>query len=104
MAFQARFCTVSYTHLDVYKRQEKWLRILLRAMPRDPTGQERTMARSTRAQGARLRIEVRITEEEKAIIRDQANSASLTMSEYIRRTALNKRILSTMDQKAARCV
>jgi hypothetical protein len=80
---------------------EKWFRILLRAMPRDPTGQERTMARSTRAQGATLRIEVRITEEEKAIIRDQANSASLTMSEYIRRSALNKRILSTMDQKAA---
>jgi len=59
------------------------------------------MARSTRAQGATLRIEVRITEEEKATIRDQANCASLTMSEYIRRSALNKRILSTMDQKAA---
>ena len=59
------------------------------------------MARSTRAQGATLRIEIRITEEEKAIIKDQANSSSLTMSEYIRRTALNKRILSTMDQKAA---
>ena len=59
------------------------------------------MARSTRAQGAALRIEVRITEEEKAIIKDQANSASLTMSEYIRRSALNKRILSTMDQKVA---
>ena len=59
------------------------------------------MARSTRAQGATLRIEIRITEEEKATIRDQANSASLTMSEYIRRTALNRRILSTMDQKAA---
>jgi hypothetical protein len=80
---------------------EKWLRILLRATPRDLTETERTMARSTRAQGATLRIEIRITEEEKAIIRDQANSASLTMSEYIRRTALNKRILSTMDQKAA---
>jgi len=80
---------------------EKWLRILLRATPRDPREQERTMARSTRAQGATFRIEVRITEEEKAIIRDQANRASLTMSEYIRRTALNKRILSTMDQKAA---
>lgn len=59
------------------------------------------MTRSIRAQGATLRIEVRITEEEKAIIKDQVNSASLTMSEYIRRTALNKRILSTMDQKAA---
>jgi hypothetical protein len=59
------------------------------------------MARSTRAQGATLRIEIRITEEEKAIIKGQANSASLTMSEYIRRTAMNRRILSTMDQKAA---
>jgi hypothetical protein len=48
-----------------------------------------------------LRIDFRITEEEKAIIRDQANRASLTMSEFIRRTALNKRILSTMDQRAA---
>jgi hypothetical protein len=46
-------------------------------------------------------MEFRITEEEKAIIRDQADRASLTMSEYVRRTALNKRILSTMDQKAA---
>ena len=59
------------------------------------------MTRSTRAQGAALRIEIRITEEEKATIRDQANRSSLTMSEYIRRSALNKRILSTMDQKAA---
>ena len=59
------------------------------------------MARPTRTKGTNLRIEVRITEEEKAIIRDQANSASLTMSEYIRRTAMNRRILSTMDQKAA---
>jgi hypothetical protein len=59
------------------------------------------MARSSRAQGATLRIEVRITDEEKALIRDQANSASLTMSEYVRRSALGKRILSTMDQKAA---
>ena len=59
------------------------------------------MARSTRTQGTALRIEIRITEEEKTILRDQANSASLTMSEYIRRSALNKRIVSTMDQKAA---
>ena len=80
---------------------EKWLRILLRAMPRDPTEQEKTMRRSKRTEGISLRIEVRITEEEKATIRDQANRASLTMSEYIRRTALNRRIISTMDQKAA---
>jgi hypothetical protein len=59
------------------------------------------MARPTRKKGTNLRIEVRITEEEKALIKDQANSASLTMSEHIRRSALNKRILSTMDQKAA---
>jgi hypothetical protein len=59
------------------------------------------MARSTRTQGTALRIEIRITEEEKTILRDQANSASLTMSEYVQRSALGKRILSTMDQKAA---
>ena len=59
------------------------------------------MRRPKQTKGTSLRIEIRITEEEKATIRDQANSASLTMSEYIRRSALNKRILSTMDQKAA---
>jgi hypothetical protein len=59
------------------------------------------MARPTRIQGTTLRVEFRITEEEKAIIRDQADRASLTMSEYVRRTALGKRILSTLDQKAA---
>ena len=59
------------------------------------------MAISTRAQGPTLRIEVRITKEEKASIQDQANSACLTMSEYVRRSAQGKRILSTMDQKAA---
>jgi len=59
------------------------------------------MTNSTRAMGTNSRIEIRITEEEKATIRDQANSASLTMSEYLRRSALGKRILSTMDQKAA---
>ena len=59
------------------------------------------MTNSTRTKGTNSRIEIRITEEEKAILREQANSASLTMSEYIRRTAMNRRILSTMDQKAA---
>jgi hypothetical protein len=59
------------------------------------------MRRPKQTEGISLRIEIRITEEEKATIRDQANSASLTMSEYVRRTALGKRILSTMDQKAA---
>jgi uncharacterized protein (DUF1778 family) len=59
------------------------------------------MTTSTRTKGTNSRIEIRITEEEKVILREQANRASLTMSEFIRRTALNKRILSTMDQKAA---
>jgi len=59
------------------------------------------MRRPKRTEGTSLRIEIRITEEEKAILRDQANSASLTMSEYVRRSALGKRIISTMDQKAA---
>ena len=59
------------------------------------------MTNSTRTKGTNSRIEIRITEEEKAILRDQANSASLTMSEYVRRSALGKRIISTMDQKAA---
>ena len=59
------------------------------------------MTNPTRTKGTNSRIEIRITEDEKAILRDQANSASLTMSEYVRRTALGKRILSTMDQKAA---
>jgi hypothetical protein len=60
-----------------------------------------TMTNSTRTKGTNSRIEIRITEEEKAILREQANSASLTMSEYVRRSAQGKRIVSTMDQKAA---
>ena len=80
---------------------ENWLRILLRATPRDPREEEKTMRRPKRTEGTSLRIEIRITEEEKAILRDQANSASLTMSEYVRRSSLGKRIISTMDQKAA---
>jgi hypothetical protein len=59
------------------------------------------MTNPTRTKGTNSRIEIRITEEEKVILREQANSASLTMSEYVRRSALGKRILSTMDQKAA---
>lgn len=59
------------------------------------------MTNPTRTKGTNSRIEIRITEEEKDILKDQANSASLTMSEYLRRSALGKRIISTMDQKAA---
>ena len=59
------------------------------------------MTNSTRTKGTNSRIEIRLTEEEKANLREQANSASLTMSEYVRRSALSRRILPTMDQKAA---
>ena len=79
---------------------EKWLRILLRAAPRDPTEQERTMARPKRTEGATLRLFIRTTDREKAIIKAQAKRAGLTMSEYMRRVSLNKRIVSKVDQKA----
>ena len=79
---------------------EKRLRILLRATPRDPTEQERAMARFKGTEGATRRLFIRITDGEKAIIKDQAKRAGLTMSEYMRRTSLHKRIVSKMDQKA----
>jgi len=79
---------------------EKWLRILLRATPRDPTEQENPMARPNRTEGATLRLFIRMTDAEKAIIRAQAKIAGMSMSEYIRRVSLNKRIVSKMDQKA----
>ena len=41
-----------------------------------------------------------MTDAEKAIIRAQAKIAGMTMSEYVRRIALNRRIVSKMDQKA----
>jgi hypothetical protein len=73
---------------------------LLRATPRDPTEQERKMARPKGTEGATLRLFVRITDREKAIIKAQAKRAGLTMSEYMRRTSLNKRVVSKTDQKA----
>ena len=79
---------------------EKWLRILLRATPRDPTEKEKTMARTKQNEVATRRIFIRITDAEKAVIKDQAKGAGLTMSEYMRRIAFNKRIVSKMDQKA----
>jgi hypothetical protein len=75
---------------------------LLRATPRDPTEQEKTMARTKQNEVATRRIFIRITDAEKANIRDQAKIAGLTMSEYMRRIAFNKRIISKMDQKAIR--
>ena len=58
------------------------------------------MARPKGTEGATRRLFIRITDGEKAIIKDQAKRAGLTMSEYMRRTSLNKRIVSKMDQKA----
>jgi hypothetical protein len=73
---------------------------LLRATPRDPTEQERVVARFKGTEGATRRLFIRITDGEKAIIKDQAKRAGMTMSEYVRRTSLHKRIVSKMDQKA----
>jgi hypothetical protein len=67
--------------------------------PRPPE-QEKTMARPKRTEGATLRLFIRITDQEKAIIRTEAKKAGLGMSEFMRRTSLNKRIVSKMDQKA----
>jgi hypothetical protein len=58
------------------------------------------MARPKRTEGAALRLFIRTTDREKAIIKTQAKKAGLTMSEYMRRTSLNKRIVSKVDQKA----
>ena len=58
------------------------------------------MARFKGTEGATRRLFIRITDQEKAIIKDQAKRSGLTMSEYMRRTSLHKRIVSKMDQKA----
>ena len=58
------------------------------------------MARPKGTEGTTRRLFIRITDGEKAIIKDQAKRAGLTMSEYMRRTSLHKRIVSKMDQKA----
>ena len=58
------------------------------------------MTRPKRTEGATRRLFIRITDQEKAIIRIEAKKAGLGMSEFVRRTSLNKRIVSKMDQKA----
>jgi hypothetical protein len=73
---------------------------LLRATPRDLTEQEKAMARPKRTECATRRLFIRITDQEKAIIRIEAKKAGLGMSEFVRRTSLNKRIVSKMGQKA----
>jgi len=56
------------------------------------------MTRPNQNEVATRRIFIRITDAEKANIRDQAKIAGLTMSEYMRRIAFNKRIISKMDK------
>jgi len=58
------------------------------------------MARTKQNEVATRRLFIRITDAEKSNIRDQAKRAGLTMSEYMRRISLNKRIVSKMDHKA----
>ena len=58
------------------------------------------MAKTKQNEVATRRLFIRITDAEKANIRDQAKRAGLTMSEYMRGISLNKRIVSKMDQKA----
>jgi hypothetical protein len=58
------------------------------------------MPRPKRAQGTTTRIHIRITDAEKKILLIQADKAGLTLSEYIRRCSLNKRIESRVSDKA----
>ena len=58
------------------------------------------MPRPKRAKGTTTRIQVRITDEEKNTLLTQADKARLTLSEYVRRCSLNKRIQSRVSDKA----
>jgi hypothetical protein len=58
------------------------------------------MPRPKRAQGTTTRIQIRITDAEKNTLLIQANKAGLTLSEYMRRCSLNKRIQSCVSDKA----
>ena len=58
------------------------------------------MSRPRRARNVTSRIDIRVTDEEKATLFTQANRAALTLSEYIRRAALGIRIRSRMHTDA----
>ena len=58
------------------------------------------MSRPKRAKGVTTRIQVRITNEEKSTLLLQADKTGLTLSEYVRRCSLNKRIQSHVSDKA----
>ncbi|HEY1257600.1 MAG TPA: hypothetical protein VGF01_22755 [Terracidiphilus sp.] len=53
-----------------------------------------------RAHNVTSRIDIRVTDEEKATLFVQANRAALTLSEYIRRAALGIRIRSRIHSDA----
>jgi hypothetical protein len=58
------------------------------------------MTRPKRAQGTTTRIQLRLTDDEKNIFLIKADQAGLTLSEYIRRCSLSKRIHSRVSDKA----
>jgi hypothetical protein len=58
------------------------------------------MPQPKRAQGVTSEIHIRITSDEKEIVHTQAQKDGLTLSEYLRRCSLNKRIYSRVSDKA----
>ena len=48
----------------------------------------------------RTRIEIRCTEDDLSRIKAKAESAALTVSEYLRRTSLERRVASLVDAQA----
>jgi hypothetical protein len=58
------------------------------------------MPRPKRAQGVTSEIHIRLTSDEKTILHTQAQKAGLTVSEYLRRCSMNKRIHSLVSDKA----
>jgi len=59
------------------------------------------MASPKGTEGTICLLFIRITDGEKAIIKDRAKKAGLTMSEYMRRTSLHKRIRANARWKEA---
>jgi hypothetical protein len=77
------------------------LRISLRAAPRDPTERTKHNATTQTSKGVTSEIHIRITSDEKKnTLLIQAQKAGLTLSEYLRRCSLNKRIHSRVSDKA----
>jgi hypothetical protein len=58
------------------------------------------MARPKRKEGIVERIHIRTTEQEKIELETLADKAGLTVSEYLRRAGLHRRIQSRIDEKA----